>query len=111
MSIARDEICGPVMAILKYSTDEEVIKRVNRTVNGMGAGIMSENIGHAIGLAHQIRAGSVWINVYDNFGNQNPFGGVNYSGYGREKGEGALDNYLETKCIVVPFQSFHGPKR
>lgn len=105
MSIAREEICGPVMAILKFSTDEEVVKRVNRSIsNGIGAGVMSQNIGRAIGLAHQIRSGSVWINLYDNFSNQSPFGGIDHSAFGREKGAEALETYLETKFIVVPSQ-------
>ena len=107
MTIAKEEIFGPVMQILKFSTDEEVIERANSTIYGLGAGIMSNNIGRAIGLANQIRAGSVWINTYDDFAVAAPFGGYKQSGQGREKGEESLDNYLETKCVFVPVS---GPK-
>lgn len=107
MTIVKEEIFGPVMTILKWSTDEEVIQRANNTIYGLGAGIMSQNIGRAIGLANQIRAGSVWINTYDDFSVQAPFGGYKQSGHGREKGEECLENYLETKCVFVPLQ---GPK-
>lgn len=107
MAIAKEEIFGPVMSLMKYSTDEEVVERANSTIYGLGAGIMSQNIGRAIGLANQIRSGSVWINCYDDFSVQAPFGGYKQSGHGREKGEEMLDNYLETKCVFVPLQ---GPK-
>lgn len=107
MTIAKEEIFGPVMSLMKFSTDEEVVERANSTIYGLGAGIMSQNIGRAIGLANQIRAGSVWINTYDDFSVQAPFGGYRQSGHGREKGEECLDNYLETKCVFVPLQ---GPK-
>jgi len=107
MVIAKEEIFGPVMSIMKFTTDEEVVSRANCTCYGLGAGIMSDNIGRAIGLAHQIRAGSIWINSYDDFSVQAPFGGYKDSGHGREKGKEMLDNYLQTKCVFVPLQ---GPK-
>jgi len=107
MTIAKEEIFGPVMALMKFTSDEEVVERANATVYGLGAGIMSENIGRAIGLANQIRAGSVWINSYDDFSVQAPFGGYKQSGQGREKGKEMMDNYLNTKCIFVPLK---GPK-
>jgi aldehyde dehydrogenase (NAD+) len=107
MTIAQEEIFGPVMSVMKFSTDEEVIVRANATMYGLGAGIMSQNISRALGLANQIRSGSVWINTYDDFSVQAPFGGYKASGHGREKGKEMLDNYLETKCVFVPLD---GPK-
>lgn len=107
MTIAKEEIFGPVMSVMKFATDEEVVERANATMYGLGAGIMSQNIGRAIGLAHQIRAGSVWINCYDDFSVQAPFGGYKASGHGREKGKEMMENYLETKCVFVPLS---GPK-
>jgi acyl-CoA reductase-like NAD-dependent aldehyde dehydrogenase len=107
MTIAKEEIFGPVMNILKFSTDDEVVERSNTTIYGLAAGIMSTNISRAIGLANRIRAGSVWINTYDDFSVAAPFGGYKQSGHGREKGEEALDNYLTTKCVMVPLT---GPK-
>ena len=107
MTIAKEEIFGPVMSLMKFSTDEEVVSRANATMYGLGAGIMCKNVSRALGLANQIRAGSVWVNSYDDFSVQAPFGGYKASGHGREKGKEMLDNYLETKCIFVPLD---GPK-
>mgnify|MGYP000022054555 CR=1 FL=1 len=107
MTIAKEEIFGPVMSIIKFSSDDEVVMRANATMYGLGAGIMSQNISRALGLANQIRAGSVWVNCYDDFSVQAPFGGYKSSGHGREKGKEMLDNYLETKAIFVPLD---GPK-
>lgn len=107
MTIAKEEIFGPVMSILKFSSDEEVVERANNTTYGLAAGVMSNNVGRALGIANQLRAGSVWVNCYDNFDPAAPFGGYKQSGHGRDKGEESLDNWLETKCVVVPLQ---GPK-
>mmetsp|Transcript_28876 Transcript_28876/g.33022 ORF Transcript_28876/g.33022 Transcript_28876/m.33022 type:complete len:500 (-) Transcript_28876:128-1627(-) len=107
MIICKEEIFGPVMTLLKFTSDDEVVERANASMYGLGAGIMSSNIGRALGLANQIRAGSVWINSYDDFSVQAPFGGYKQSGNSREKGKEMLDNYLETKCVFVPLQ---GPK-
>jgi aldehyde dehydrogenase (NAD+) len=102
MKIAKEEIFGPVMSILKFRTDEEVIRRANNTIYGLAAGVISQNASRAISVANQLRAGTVWINCYDNFDAAAPFGGYKQSGHGREKGEAALDNWLETKTITMP---------
>lgn len=107
MTIAKEEIFGPVMSILKFETDEEVVERANNTIFGLAAGIASTNGARAISLAHQLRVGTVWINTYDNFDAAAPFGGYKQSGNGRDKGEGALENWLETKCVMMPLT---GPK-
>lgn len=107
MVIAKEEIFGPVMSILKFKTDEEVIERANRTSYGLGAGICSSNGARAVSAAHQIRAGTVWINTFDNFDAAAPFGGFKKSGIGRTKGQDSLDCWLETKCVMMPLQ---GPK-
>mmetsp|Transcript_17492 Transcript_17492/g.25713 ORF Transcript_17492/g.25713 Transcript_17492/m.25713 type:complete len:504 (-) Transcript_17492:387-1898(-) len=104
MVIAKEEIFGPVMSILKFKTDEEVIERANRTMYGLGAGICSTNGARAISAAHQIRAGTVWINMYDNFDAAAPFGGYKRSGIGRTKGEDSLECWLQTKCVMMPLQ-------
>jgi aldehyde dehydrogenase (NAD+) len=107
MTIATEEIFGPVMSILKFSTDDEVIARANNTRYGLAAGVCSKNIGRALGMANQLRAGSVWINTYHNADSAAPFGGYGESGIGREKGEEGLYLYTETKCVMVPLD---GPK-
>lgn len=90
------------MSILKFSTEEEVVRRANHTIYGLAAGVCSQNASRAISVANQLRAGTVWINCYDNFDAAAPFGGYKQSGHGRDKGEDALDNWLETKCVMMP---------
>jgi len=107
MTIAKEEIFGPVMSILKFSTDDEVVQRANSTIFGLAAGVISKSSSRALGIANQLRAGTVWVNCYDNFDAAAPFGGYKQSGHGRDKGEAALDNWLETKCIMLPLD---GPK-
>jgi aldehyde dehydrogenase (NAD+) len=102
MKIAKEEIFGPVMSILKFRTDEEVVRRANNTMYGLAAGVCSQNASRAISVANQLRAGTVWVNCYDNFDAAAPFGGYKQSGHGRDKGEEALDNWLETKCVMMP---------
>jgi acyl-CoA reductase-like NAD-dependent aldehyde dehydrogenase len=107
MTIAKEEIFGPVMSIFKFSTDVEVIERANNTRYGLAAGICSKNAGRALGMANQLRAGTVWVNTYDNFDPAAPFGGYGESGVGRDKGEAGLEAWTETKTIVLPLD---GPK-
>lgn len=102
MTIAKEEIFGPVMSILKFKTDIEVIERANNTHFGLAAGVISSNAARALSVAHQLRAGTVWVNCYDNFDAAAPFGGYKESGHGRDKGEDALENWVETKCVMVP---------
>jgi aldehyde dehydrogenase (NAD+) len=102
MTIAKEEIFGPVMSIIKFKTDAEAIERANKTNYGLAAGVCSTNAARALAAAHQLRAGSVWINMYDNFDAAAPFGGYRESGHGRDKGEAALDNFLEIKCVMLP---------
>jgi aldehyde dehydrogenase (NAD+) len=107
MTIAKEEIFGPVMSILKFATDEEVVERANHSIYGLAAGVCSQNAARAIGVANQLRAGTVWINMYDNFDAAAPFGGYKQSGHGREKGEDGLAGWVETKCVMIPLT---GPK-
>lgn len=100
--IAQEEIFGPVMSILKFSTVEEVIERANNTKYGLGAGLCTRDIGKALRVAHGIRSGTVWINCYDKFDAAAPFGGFKESGHGRELGEYGLENYTEVKVIMIP---------
>ena len=102
MTIAQEEIFGPVMSILKFQTDAEVIERANLSKYGLAAGIASQNTARALSMAHQLRAGTVWINTYNNFDPAAPFGGFKESGIGRDKGEAGLECWLETKCVLMP---------
>lgn len=101
MTIAKEEIFGPVMQILKFSTDEEVVERANNTVYGLAAGVFSQNAGRAIGIANQLRAGMVGINTYNKFDPAAPFGGYKQSGYGRDCGRASLESWLQTKTVII----------
>jgi len=101
MAIARDEIFGPVMSVVKFSDTEEVIARANTTDYGLAAAVWTRDIGKAHSIANRVRAGTVWVNCYDVFDAAAPFGGFKRSGIGRELGEKALDNYTELKTVTV----------
>ena len=98
---AKLECGGSVMQILKFKTIDEVIERANNTQYGLASSIFTKNLDHAIRISNSLRAGTVWINCYDNFDMSAPFGGYKASGYGREKGEYGLNNYLEVKCVTM----------
>merc|ERR1712113_919230 len=102
MKIAKEEIFGPVMQCMKFKTIEEAVERANNTVYGLAAGVCSRDIGKAMGIAKQLKAGTVWINCWDQFDDATPFGGYKTSGWGREKSEYALENFTEVKCIQFP---------
>lgn len=106
MKIAKEEIFGPVMQLMKFDTIEEAIQRANNTSYGLAAGVCSTNIAKAMGIAKRLKAGTVWINQYDEFDAALPFGGYKESGWGRDKGEYALENYMEVKTISFPVNSY-----
>jgi len=101
MTIAREEIFGPVQQILKFKTMDEVIKRANNTKYGLGSGIFTKDVEKAMQFAQGIRAGSVWINCYNHFAAQIPFGGFKMSGHGRELGEDGIQEYCEIKTVTL----------
>lgn len=99
--IAREEIFGPVMQILKFKTADEVIQRANDSDYGLAAGVFTKDLDKALVVSNGLRAGSVWVNTYDNFDPVAPFGGFKQSGLGREKSEYSIDSYSETKCVTI----------
>jgi aldehyde dehydrogenase (NAD+) len=101
MTIAREEIFGPVMSILKFRTLDEAIRRANKTNYGLAAGIFTQDIDTALKFANLVKAGTVWINTYNSFDTAQPFGGFKESGMGRELGEYALELYTEVKTIMI----------
>lgn len=105
MKIAKEEIFGPVMQLMRFKTLDEAIQRSNKTHYGLAAGICTRDVGTALAAAQDLDAGTVWINCYDNFDLAAPFGGFKQSGWGREKGEYALENYTEVKCVMMPMDS------
>jgi aldehyde dehydrogenase (NAD+) len=101
MTIAREEIFGPVLAVLTFKDTAEAIELGNRSMYGLAAGIWTKDIQKAHRTARAIRAGTVWINSYNFYDSGAPFGGVKASGFGRDLGRDALDGYLETKTVWV----------
>ncbi|HSD32437.1 MAG TPA: aldehyde dehydrogenase family protein [Gemmatimonadales bacterium] len=101
MTIAREEIFGPVLAVLTFKGTDEAIALGNRSMYGLAAGIWTRDIQKAHRTARAIRAGTVWINSYNFYDSGAPFGGFKASGFGRDLGRDALDGYLETKTVWV----------
>jgi len=99
MTIAREEIFGPVLAVLSFDDYDSGVALANRTIYGLAAGIWTKDVGKAHRAAKAIRAGTVWINSYNFYDSGAPFGGFKASGFGRDLGVDALDGYLETKTI------------
>jgi aldehyde dehydrogenase (NAD+) len=99
MTIAREEIFGPVLSILPYETEEEAVRLANDTVYGLAAYVQSGDLGRARKVAAQMRAGTVQVN-YPAFDIAAPFGGYKQSGNGREWGEFGLEEFLETKAVI-----------
>jgi len=100
-TIAKEEIFGPVMSILKFRSVEEVVDRANRTNYGLAASVFTTSLDKATYVSANIRAGTVWVNCYDELHAQAPFGGFNESGLGRELGEYGIQNYTEVKTVTI----------
>jgi len=101
MTIANEEVFGPVLSVLKFSTDGEAIKIANGTPYGLVGGVFTSNLDRATQAARRLRAGQVFVNEWYAGGVETPFGGYGKSGYGREKGREALWNYVQTKNVAI----------
>lgn len=101
MKIVQEEIFGPVCSISKFKTQEEVIKLGNATTYGLAAAVHTKSLNTAIEVSNALRAGTVWVNTYNTLHHQLPFGGYKESGIGRELGEDALANYVQTKTVNI----------
>jgi aldehyde dehydrogenase (NAD+) len=101
MTIAREEIFGPVMSILKFRGLNEVIERANSLAYGLAAGVWTRDSAKAHQASSGLKAGTVWVNCYDVFDAAAPFGGFKQSGIGRELGEYGLEQYVEVKSVIT----------
>jgi len=99
MTIAREEIFGPVLATLEFADLDDAIARGNATIYGLAAGVWTRDVTKAHRVARALKAGTVWVNAYNLYDPALPFGGFKQSGFGRELGLEALDGYLETKSV------------
>ena len=106
MTIVREEIFGPVMSILVFDDEEEVIRRANDTEYGLAAGLITENLSRAHRVIHQLEAGICWINTWGESAAEMPVGGYKQSGIGRENGLATLEHYTRVKSIQVELGSF-----
>lgn len=101
MKIVDEEIFGPVLAVLTFDDFEEGVALANRSIYGLAAGVWTRDVSKAIRAARAIRAGTVWVNTYNQYDSAAPFGGFKQSGYGRDLGREALDGYTESKTVWV----------
>lgn len=101
MAIARTEIFGPVLSVLRFRDDDEAIEIANATPYGLVGGVFTRDLDRATAAARRIRAGQVFVNEWFAGGVETPFGGYGKSGYGREKGREALLNYVQTKNVAI----------
>ena len=101
MTIAKEEIFGPVMSVLKFKDMAEAIRRGNASCYGLAAAVWTKDVKKALNVSHALKAGTVWVNCYDVFDARAPFGGYKMSGIGRELGQYALQLYTEVKTVVM----------
>ena len=101
MRIARDEIFGPVLGVLKYENVEDAIDMANDSIFGLSAGVWSSDIEKAKMIGSRLRSGTIWINEWHILSEKAPFGGYKQSGVGREFGDEGLHEYTELKTLYV----------
>lgn len=105
MTIVKEEIFGPVMSILAFQNEDEVIERANKTPYGLACGILTNNLTRAHRVIERIQAGMCWINSYNISPVEIPFGGFKASGFGKENGIAALEHYTQLKTVYVDMEN------
>ena len=101
MRIAQEEVFGPVLAVIPFKDDEEALAIGNDVIFGLAAGVWTEDMRRAITMSEQLQAGTVWVNTYRAFSYTTPFGGYKRSGLGRENGQEAIHEYMQTKSVWI----------
>ena len=107
--VVREEIFGPVLAVLPFEDEDELVFQANDSVYGLACGIWTENARRAWRLARRIDAGTVWINTYKQFSISTPFGGWKHSGLGLEKGRHGVRAYMRQKSVYWGLSDFPLP--
>ncbi len=101
MRIAQEEVFGPVLAVIPFRDEEEALAIGNDVVFGLAAGVWTEDMRRAISMSERLQAGTVWVNTYRAFSYTTPFGGYKRSGLGRENGQEAIQEYMQTKSVWI----------
>ena len=101
MRISQEEICGPVAAVIPFDDDEDAIRLANGTTYGLAAGVWSGDISRVHRFARRLKAGTVWINTFGPTDVRLPWGGARDSGFGREHGDAAIENFTEPKVVWI----------
>jgi betaine-aldehyde dehydrogenase len=109
MAIVREEIFGPVMSVLEFDDEQEVIERANATEFGLAAGVFTTDLTRAHRVIARLQAGTCWINHYNITPIELPFGGVKHSGLGRENGRAAIEHYTQLKSVYVAMGDVDAP--
>lgn len=105
MRIAREEVFGPVLAVIRFDTEEQALAIANDSAFGLAAGVWTKDIGRALRMSERLQAGTVWVNTYRAVSFTSPFGGYKRSGLGRESGLAAIKEYLCTKSVWIATES------
>ena len=95
----KEEIFGPVVVIIKFRSEEEVLELANDTKYGLAAGVHTDDYKRAVRVTKKLRAGTTWVNMFNYLHHSMPFGGYKESGIGRELGGEAIDNYTQVKTV------------
>jgi betaine-aldehyde dehydrogenase len=109
MAIAREEIFGPVMTVLTFDNEDEVIERANATEYGLSAGVFTNDLTRGHRMIARLQAGTCWINHYNITPIEMPFGGMKLSGLGRENGRAAIEHYTQLKSVYVAMRDVESP--
>jgi aldehyde dehydrogenase (NAD+)/phenylacetaldehyde dehydrogenase len=101
MTIAQEEIFGPVLAVIPFEGEDDAVAIANDSMFGLAAGVWTRDIRKGHRVSHRLQAGTVWVNAYNRYDTATPFGGYKQSGFGRDMGREALDGYLQTKSVWI----------